>query len=104
MRKGAFAITNSARVVTTKSNGSSSNCCSRLEAAASAVDLATVDARGLEVPAAWSDLKSPENYVGYGRTENFASSGGALRDRPRVYAVPGRLRLNHWALSGRLDD
>ena len=45
-------------------------------------------------------MKSPENYVGYGRTENFASSGGALRDRPRVYAVPGRLRLNHWALSG----
>ncbi len=63
-------------------------------------ELATVDAPGLEAPAAWSDLKSPENYVGYDRTENFASSGGALRDRPRVYAVPGRLRLNHWALSG----
>jgi hypothetical protein len=63
-------------------------------------DLATVDARGLEVEAAWSDLKSPENYVGYGRTENFASSGGVLRDRSRVYAVPGRLRLNHWALAG----
>ena len=73
-----------------------------LEAGNSGVgrDLATVDARGLEVPAAWSDLKSPENYVGYDRTENFASSGGALRDRPRVYAVPGRLRLNQWALSG----
>lgn len=62
--------------------------------------LATVDARGLEVPAAWDDLKSFENYVGYDRTENFASSGGALRDRQRVYAVPGRLRLNQWALSG----
>ena len=63
-------------------------------------DVATVDARGLEAPAAWGDLKSPENYVGYGRTENFSSAGGALRDRPRVYAVPGRLRLNQWALSG----
>jgi thiol-disulfide isomerase/thioredoxin len=63
-------------------------------------DLVTVDARGLEVAAAWSDLKSPENYVGYGRTEHFASSGGVLRDRPRVYAVPERLRLNQWALSG----
>jgi len=73
-----------------------------LEAGNSGVgrDLATVDARGLEVPAAWSDLKSPENYVGYDRTENFASSGGALRDKQRVYAVPGRLRLNQWALSG----
>jgi thiol-disulfide isomerase/thioredoxin len=63
-------------------------------------DLATVDARGLEVPAALSDLKSPENYVGYDRTENFASSGGALRDKPHFYSVPGRLALNHWALSG----
>ena len=67
---------------------------------ASAVISSRSIARGLEVPAAWSDLKSPENYVGYGRTENFASSGGALRDKPRVYAVPGRLRLNQWALSG----
>ena len=63
-------------------------------------DLATVDAPGLEAPAAWSDLKSPENYVGYERTENFASPGGALPDKPRVYAVPRRLPLNHWALSG----
>ena len=49
-----------------------------LEAGNSGVgdDLVTVDARGLEAPAAWSDLKSPENYVGYDRTENFASSGG----------------------------
>ena len=45
-------------------------------------------------------MKSPENYVGYGRTENFASTGGALADKPRQYAVPGRLRLNQWALSG----
>ena len=73
-----------------------------LEAGNSGVgrDLATVSAPGLEAPAAWSDLKSPENYVGYDRTENFASSGGALRDKQRVYAVPGRLRLNQWALSG----
>ncbi len=63
-------------------------------------DLATVEARGLEVPAAWDDLKSPENYVGYDRTENFASSGGVLRDRPRIYAVAPRLSLNQWALSG----
>jgi thiol-disulfide isomerase/thioredoxin len=61
-------------------------------------DLAMVDAPGLEAPAAWSDLKSPENYVGYGRTENF--SGGTLRDRARVYSVPGRLRLKQRALAG----
>jgi hypothetical protein len=33
-------------------------------------------------------LKSPENYVGYERTENFASPGGAVLDKRRVYAAP----------------
>jgi len=59
-----------------------------------------VDARGIEAPADWDSLKSPENYVGYERTENFASPGGAASDTHRVYAVPARLRLNQWALSG----
>jgi thiol-disulfide isomerase/thioredoxin len=63
-------------------------------------DLVSTDARGLEVAADWSSLKSPENYIGYGRTENFASPGGAVRDAPRAYALPARLRLNDWALSG----
>jgi thiol-disulfide isomerase/thioredoxin len=60
----------------------------------------SVDARGAEAAADWGSLKSPENYVGYARTENFASPGGAVLDKRRVYAVPARLRLNHWALSG----
>ena len=60
----------------------------------------SVDARGIEAAADWSNLKSPENYVGYERTENFASPGGAVLDQPRVYALPARLRLNDWALSG----
>jgi len=38
--------------------------------------------------------------VGYERTENFASPGGAALGKRRVYAAPERLRLNHWALSG----
>ncbi len=59
-----------------------------------------VDARGFEVAADWGDLRSPENYVGYGRTQNFASPEGVLMDKPRVYALPARLRLNAWALSG----
>jgi thiol-disulfide isomerase/thioredoxin len=60
----------------------------------------SVDAHGLEAAADWGSLKSPENYVGYERTANFASPGGAVLDKRRVYAVPARLRLNHWALSG----
>jgi thiol-disulfide isomerase/thioredoxin len=63
-------------------------------------ELVSVDARGAEVAADWDSLKSQENYVGYGRTENFASPGGAASDKPRVYAIPARLRLNQWALAG----
>jgi thiol-disulfide isomerase/thioredoxin len=63
-------------------------------------ELVSVDARGAEAAADWSSLKSPENYLGYERTENFASPGGAVLDEPRVYEAPARLRLNHWALSG----
>jgi thiol-disulfide isomerase/thioredoxin len=63
-------------------------------------DLVSVDARGAEAAADWGSLRSPENYLGYERTENFASPGGAVLDEPRVYEAPARLRLNHWALSG----
>jgi thiol-disulfide isomerase/thioredoxin len=63
-------------------------------------ELVSVDARGAEAAADWESLKSPENYLGYERTENFASPGGAVPARRRVYAVPAQLILNHWALSG----
>jgi len=61
--------------------------------------LVSVDARGAEVAADWGSLKSPENYVGYERTENFASRGAVL-DKPHAYVAPARLKLNDWALSG----
>ena len=60
----------------------------------------SVDARGIEAAADWGSLKSPENYVGYERTQNFVSPGGAVLDRSRMYELPARLRLNEWALSG----
>ena len=63
-------------------------------------ELVSVDARGIEAAADWSSLRSPETYVGYERTENFASPGGVVLDEPHVYAAPARLRLNHWSLSG----
>jgi thiol-disulfide isomerase/thioredoxin len=62
--------------------------------------LVSVNALGLEAAADWNNLKSPENYVGYERTENFTSPGGAVPDEPRVYTAPTRLGLNHWALTG----
>jgi len=63
-------------------------------------ELVSVDARGAEAAADLGSLKSPENYVGQERTQNFASPGGAVLGKRRVYAVPARLRLNQWALSG----
>ena len=63
-------------------------------------DLVAVQGHGAEAAPDWGSLKSPENYVGYGRTQNFASPGGPARGKRRVYAVPARLRLNHWAVSG----
>ena len=55
---------------------------------------------GVEWPADWANLKSPENYLGHERTQNFASSGGVEPDRRRVYTSPTRLALNNWALAG----
>jgi thiol-disulfide isomerase/thioredoxin len=60
----------------------------------------SVDAVGVEVQADWANLRSPEKYLGYQRTEHFASPGGLSRDRVRPYAFPARLDLNRWALAG----
>jgi hypothetical protein len=59
-----------------------------------------VAASGVEWPADWANLKSPENYLGHERTENFASPGGAEPNRRRVYKAPTRLAINNWALAG----
>jgi thiol-disulfide isomerase/thioredoxin len=63
-------------------------------------DMVSVEAHGIEAPADWASLRTPETYAGYERTENFASFGGAVPGRPHAYQVPAELRLNHWALSG----
>jgi thiol-disulfide isomerase/thioredoxin len=63
-------------------------------------DMVSVDPRGLEVAADWNDLRSPENYIGYARTEGFASPGGAVLDQRHLYSAPAQLELNWWALSG----
>ena len=63
-------------------------------------ELVSVSADGVEAAADWQSLKSPENYLGYERSENFASPGGAALNSRRVYTAPGRLSPNHWALAG----
>jgi hypothetical protein len=60
----------------------------------------SVDGAGLEAAADWDNLRSPENYIGYERTQNFASPGGPEPDRRNRYAAPAQLALNQWALAG----
>ena len=60
----------------------------------------SVEGIGAEAPADWANLRSQENYVGYDRTQGFASPGGAHLDRRRPYDAPGHLALNQWALAG----
>ena len=62
--------------------------------------LASVAADGFEAQADWTNLASPETYLGYEQTQNFASPGGVAFDGSRTYEAPDSLRLNHWALSG----
>ena len=55
---------------------------------------------GSKRPPTGATCGRPENYLGYERTENFASPGGAVRTRAAVYAAPARLGVNEWALAG----
>jgi thiol-disulfide isomerase/thioredoxin len=55
---------------------------------------------GVEAAADWAALRSPETYLGYARTENFASPGGLIPSKHRMYEFPAKLRPNQWALAG----
>lgn len=59
-----------------------------------------VDARDHAAAPDWNNLGSPENYLGFARTDNFASPGGLVRNKPSLYRAPARLNLNEWSLSG----
>ena len=59
-----------------------------------------VDGTGVEAEADWQHLRSPETYLGYGRSERFASVGGATFDEPFHFAMPDDLEVNQWALDG----
>jgi cytochrome c biogenesis protein CcdA/thiol-disulfide isomerase/thioredoxin len=60
-----------------------------------------VHPNGAQAAADGPDVRSPETYIGYERTKNFASPGGVARDRVEAYVAPVALSLNNWALSGR---
>jgi thiol-disulfide isomerase/thioredoxin len=63
-------------------------------------ELVSVEGLGVETEADWDHLRAPETYLGYGRSEHFASPDGAAYGERRAYQRPERLRVNHWALAG----
>jgi thiol-disulfide isomerase/thioredoxin len=67
------------------------------EAGASGIshDMTPVKGTGIEAPADWHNLLSPETYAGYDRTQNFVST-----HRHRSYTIAEGLKLNHWAIAG----
>jgi thiol-disulfide isomerase/thioredoxin len=58
-----------------------------------------ITADGAEAPPS-DDVRSPETYVGYARTENFASPERMARDSGKTYSPPARPALNQWGLGG----
>jgi thiol-disulfide isomerase/thioredoxin len=62
--------------------------------------LVSVAAEGIEAAADWGDLRSPENYLGYDRSESFSSPGGPAVNERRLYDAPSHLGLNDWAVAG----
>jgi thiol-disulfide isomerase/thioredoxin len=63
-------------------------------------ELASVEGLGVEAEADWGNLRTPETYLGYQRTEHFASPNGLAFDERRTYEHPQRLPVNHWSLGG----
>ena len=63
-------------------------------------ELVSVDPVGPEAGADWDNLKSPETYLGYERSDSFASAGKAVLNKRRGYSARPNLTLNEWALEG----
>ena len=70
-------------------------------AARVAPGLIEVDAHGIQQAADLGAMRSPETYVGYERSENFASMPKTVRDQAETYSAPARPGLNEWGLEGR---
>ena len=63
-------------------------------------ELVSTGGLGVEAEADWHSLRTPETYVGYGRSEHFASPGSAALHERRIYELPRFLQLTQWALAG----
>ena len=59
---------------------------------------------GVEAEADWDHLRTPETYLGYGRSEHFASPDGAAFDERRAYELPDAAALQPLGARRRVDD
>ncbi|GGG96017.1 thioredoxin family protein [Silvibacterium dinghuense] len=66
--------------------------------------IASVHGEGAEAAADIRDVRSPETYIGYARSENFVSPGGLRQDSDRTYPEPKHLDRNDWGLIGEWTD
>src|SRR5687767_9337949 len=62
-------------------------------------DPVSTNASGSEAAADWSNLQSPETYLGYERIENLANDNPVYGNQ-HVYSRPSHLQLNQWGVSG----
>jgi hypothetical protein len=62
-------------------------------------ELVSVTAEGLEAQADWTNLGSPETYLGYQEGQKIDSPDGVANDVPRGYVAPQSLQINTWALA-----
>ena len=62
-------------------------------------DLVSVNANGTELAADWKNLKSPENYLGFERTEKFFTPK-VIEGKNYNYTGASDLKLNYWSLFG----
>jgi thiol-disulfide isomerase/thioredoxin len=64
-----------------------------------ASDVVDVKATGAEAASNESDVKSPETYVGWQRSENFVGTEGTVNDTAHTYTA-STPELNQWGLTG----
>ncbi len=62
-------------------------------------EFVSVNAKGVELDADWTNLNSSENYLNYDRTQNFVSSD-LKRDGQHNYSASALSEPNSWTLSG----
>ena len=60
-----------------------------------ASDTTSVTGVGIEAAPDWRDGRSPETYIGYRQTQNFASPERVHKDANQVFSAPGKPSLNH---------